>query len=61
MKIPNGRTTQFVLVTAGATLPFNTHGISENEDYNVRLRDLIVLVMRTFQKKAPDAKRKGKA
>ncbi|AQL05325.1 uncharacterized protein LOC100383133 [Zea mays] len=60
MKIPNGRTTQFVLVTAGATLPFNTQGISEpnNEDYDVRLRDLIVLVMRTFQKKALDAKRK---
>uniref|UniRef100_A0A804PAG2 Uncharacterized protein n=1 Tax=Zea mays TaxID=4577 RepID=A0A804PAG2_MAIZE len=52
-KIPNGRTTQFVLITAGTTLPFNTQGISEpnNEDYDVRLRDLIVLVMRTFQKK----------
>ncbi|XP_008644716.1 uncharacterized protein [Zea mays] len=62
-KIPNGRTTQFVLITAGTTLPFNTQGISEpnNEDYDVRLRDLIVLVMRTFQKKALDAKRKGKA
>ncbi|KAF8715864.1 hypothetical protein HU200_026821 [Digitaria exilis] len=63
-KIPNGRTTQFVLVSsAGANLPFNTQGLSEpnNEDYDVRLRDLIVLVMRTFQKKAIDAKRKGKA
>ncbi|XP_066377026.1 cysteine-rich receptor-like protein kinase 41 isoform X5 [Miscanthus floridulus] len=62
-KIPNGRTTQFVLVTAGATLPFNTLGISEpnNEDHDVRLRDLIVLVMRTFQKKALDSKMEGKA
>ncbi|CAL4902374.1 unnamed protein product [Urochloa decumbens] len=62
-KIPNGRTTQFVLVSStGANLPFNTQGLSEpnNEDYDVRLRDLIVLVMRTFQKKALDAKRKGK-
>ncbi|PAN18750.1 hypothetical protein PAHAL_3G222500 [Panicum hallii] len=63
-KIPNGRTTQFVLVSStGANLPFNTQGLSEpsNEDHDVRLRDLIVLVMRTFQKKALDAKRKGKA
>ncbi|OEL37015.1 hypothetical protein BAE44_0001966 [Dichanthelium oligosanthes] len=63
-KIPNGRTTQFVLVSStGANLPFNTVGLSEpnNEDYDVRLRDLIVLVMRAFQKKALDAKRKGKA
>ncbi|CAN6346272.1 unnamed protein product [Urochloa humidicola] len=63
-KIPNGRTTQFVLVSStGANLPFNTQGLSEpnNEDYDVRLRDLIVLVLRTFQKKALDAKRKGKA
>jgi hypothetical protein len=38
MKIPNGRTTQFVLVTAVATLPFNTQGTSEpnNEDPDVR-------------------------
>ncbi|TKW26466.1 hypothetical protein SEVIR_3G191500v4 [Setaria viridis] len=63
-KIPNGRTTQFVLVSStGANLPVNTQGLSDpnNEDYDVRLRDLIVLVMRTFQKKALDAKRKGKA
>lgn len=63
-KIPNGRNTQFVLVrSTGASLPFNTQGISEpnNEDYDVRIRDLMVLVMRTFQKKALDAKRKGKA
>ncbi|XP_062197439.1 uncharacterized protein LOC133900352 isoform X2 [Phragmites australis] len=62
-KIPNGRTTQFVLVSSGgANLPFNTQGITEpnNEDYDVRLRDVIVLVMRTFQNKALDAKRKGK-
>ncbi|KAL6903685.1 hypothetical protein ACP4OV_004498 [Aristida adscensionis] len=51
-KIPNGRTTQFVLVSStGLNLPFNTQGIAEpnNEDQDVRLRDLIVLVMRTFQ------------
>ncbi|KAG2626510.1 uncharacterized protein LOC120698203 isoform X2 [Panicum virgatum] len=63
-KIPNGRTTQFVLVSStGANLPFNTQGLSEpnNEDHDVRLRDLIVLIMRTFQKKTLDAKRKGKA
>jgi len=55
---------QFVLVSStGTNLPFNTQGLSEpnNEDQDVRLRDLIVLVMRTFQKKALDAKRKGKA
>ncbi|KAL5217341.1 hypothetical protein ABZP36_018025 [Zizania latifolia] len=63
MKIPNGRTTQFVLVSSGGVnLPFNTGGITEpnNDDSDVRLRDLIVLVMRTFQNKALDAKRKGK-
>ncbi|XP_052146844.1 uncharacterized protein LOC127765914 isoform X2 [Oryza glaberrima] len=53
-KIPNGRTTQFVLVSSGGVnIPFNTQGISEpnNEDSDVRLRDLIVLVLRTFQSK----------
>nr|CAB3486692.1 unnamed protein product [Digitaria exilis] len=75
-KIPNGRTTQFSVVSyTGANLFFTTKGLSEsnltfttkglsesnNEDYDVRLRDLIVLVIRTFQKKAIDAKRKGKA
>uniref|UniRef100_A0ACD5ZCB3 Uncharacterized protein n=1 Tax=Avena sativa TaxID=4498 RepID=A0ACD5ZCB3_AVESA len=63
-KIPNGRTTQFVLVSSGGVnLPFNTQGITEpnSEDNDVRFRDLIVLVMRTFQNKALDAKRKGKA
>ena len=62
-KIPNGRATQFVLVSSGGVnIPFNTQGISEpnNEDSDVRLRDLIVLVLRTFQSKALDAKRKGK-
>jgi hypothetical protein len=62
-KIPKGRTTQFVLVSSGGVnLPLNTQGIadSNNEDSDVRLRDLIVLVMRTFQRKALDAKRKGK-
>ncbi|CAD6335545.1 unnamed protein product [Miscanthus lutarioriparius] len=54
-KIPNGRTTQFVLVSSGGVnLAFNTCGITEpnTEDYDVRLRDLIVLTMRAFQKKA---------
>ncbi|KAG8062280.1 hypothetical protein GUJ93_ZPchr0003g16755 [Zizania palustris] len=63
MKIPYGRTTQFVLVSSGGVnLPFNTLGITEpnNDDNDVRFRDLIVLVMRTFQNKALDAKRKGK-
>uniref|UniRef100_A0A0D9VY04 Uncharacterized protein n=1 Tax=Leersia perrieri TaxID=77586 RepID=A0A0D9VY04_9ORYZ len=53
-KIPNGRNTQFVLVSSGGVnIPFNTQGISEpnNEDSDVRLRDLIVLVLRTFQYK----------
>ncbi|XP_015691036.1 uncharacterized protein LOC102707476 isoform X1 [Oryza brachyantha] len=62
-KIPNGRTTQFVLVSSGGVnIPFNTQGMTEpnNEDSDVRLRDLIVLVLRTFQFKALDAKRKGK-
>ncbi|KAL6651035.1 hypothetical protein ACP70R_009960 [Stipagrostis hirtigluma subsp. patula] len=62
-KIPNGRTTQFVLVSSGGVnLPCNTQGLTDpnNEDYDVRLRDLIVLVLRTFQNKALDAKRKGK-
>ncbi|CAL5049898.1 unnamed protein product [Urochloa decumbens] len=54
-KIPIGRTTQFVLASPGSVnLSFNTCGITEanNEDYDVRLRDLLVLVMRAFQKKA---------
>ncbi|KAF0910196.1 hypothetical protein E2562_001405 [Oryza meyeriana var. granulata] len=62
-KIPNGRTTQFVLVSSGGVnIPFNTQGITEpnHEDSDVRLRDIIVLVLRTFQNKALDAKRKGK-
>ncbi|KAJ1254158.1 hypothetical protein BS78_K111100 [Paspalum vaginatum] len=62
--IPNGRNTHCVLVTStGANLPLNTRGISEptNEDFDIRFRDLMVLVMRTFQKKALDAKRKDKA
>jgi len=62
LKIPTGRTTQFVLVSSGAVKrTFNTQGITKpsNEENDVRLRDLIVLVMRTFQNKALEAKWKG--
>ncbi|XP_062229665.1 uncharacterized protein LOC133927286 [Phragmites australis] len=66
-KVPNGRSTQFVLVSSGGVrlLPFNTSGKTgpDNEDRDIRLRDLIVLVMRTFQKKALtlDAEEEGKS
>jgi hypothetical protein len=59
-KIPNGRATQFVLVSSGGVnLAFNTSGITENWTKFVRLikfcfcrlRDLIVLAMRAFQEK----------
>ncbi|KAF7012143.1 hypothetical protein CFC21_026365 [Triticum aestivum] len=52
-EIPIGQTTQFVLVTShwGSNVQFSTQGITgpNNEDNDVRLRDIIVLVMRTFQ------------
>ncbi|KAL6603216.1 hypothetical protein ACP70R_043577 [Stipagrostis hirtigluma subsp. patula] len=54
-KIPCGRPTQFVLIcSSGVNLPFNTSGISEpnNEDNDARLCEIIVLVIRAFQKKA---------
>uniref|UniRef100_A0A453T3Y4 DUF7046 domain-containing protein n=1 Tax=Aegilops tauschii subsp. strangulata TaxID=200361 RepID=A0A453T3Y4_AEGTS len=54
IKIPIGRTTQFILVSSrGVNLPFNTQGITEpsTEDNDIRLRDLTVLVFRAFQNK----------
>ncbi|KAF3336001.1 hypothetical protein FCM35_KLT20508 [Carex littledalei] len=55
MKVPYGYSAQFVLVSSGRTsVPFTT-------EEDVRSRDLIVLTMRTFQNKALDGKRKGKA
>ncbi|KAF6993027.1 hypothetical protein CFC21_009972 [Triticum aestivum] len=56
IKIPIGRTTQFILVSSrGVNLPFNTQGITEpsTEDNDIRLRDLTVLVFRAFQNKTP--------
>ncbi|KAM0913778.1 hypothetical protein ACQ4PT_011948 [Festuca glaucescens] len=73
IKIPNGLSTQFVLVSSGGIhIMFNTQGITEsnnkateaasfaiswknNEANDVRLRDIIVLVMRSFQQMALDA------
>ncbi|KAJ1277085.1 hypothetical protein BS78_05G267000 [Paspalum vaginatum] len=52
IKIPNGRATHCVLVSSGGVnLRFTTVGIREpnNEDYNFRLQNIIILVMRTFQ------------
>jgi hypothetical protein len=46
-KIPNGRTTQFVLVSSGGVnLPFNTQGITEpnSEDNDVRCQLLPYLL-----------------
>nr|GEV83629.1 protein kinase, ATP binding site-containing protein [Tanacetum cinerariifolium] len=48
IKIPLGLTTQFVLIRPnGSSLTFNT-------SYDVRMRDILVLTMRMFQKKALD-------
>jgi hypothetical protein len=47
-KIPNGRTTQFVLVSSGGVnLPLNTQGIadSNNEDSDVRCQLLPFLLI----------------
>ncbi|TVU08645.1 hypothetical protein EJB05_42056, partial [Eragrostis curvula] len=45
LKVPIGRTTQFGLVSSGGvTLPFKTSG-RESEDYDLRLRDLVVLAL----------------
>ncbi|KAI3905035.1 hypothetical protein MKX01_017281 [Papaver californicum] len=55
IQIPCGLTTQFVLTCSDrSSHPFSTHN-------DVRLRDTLVLTMRTFQSKAIDDKRKGKA
>uniref|UniRef100_A0ACD5ZDR4 Uncharacterized protein n=1 Tax=Avena sativa TaxID=4498 RepID=A0ACD5ZDR4_AVESA len=62
MKIPKGRTTRFVLVNArGVNRPFNTRGVTHpnNEDDDVRLRDLIVLVMRAFRDEALNSRESG--
>lgn len=64
IKVPNGQSTQFVLIGSdGSTLPFSTSGTSQpySLDNDIRLRDIIVLTMRYFQSKAVDGKRKGKA
>lgn len=64
IKVPNGQSTQFVLICSdGTTLPFSTSGASQayNTDDGIRLRDVIVLTMRYFQSKAVDGKRKGRA
>ncbi|XP_020581642.1 uncharacterized protein LOC110025479 isoform X2 [Phalaenopsis equestris] len=64
IKVPNGQSTQFVLICSdGTTLPFSTSGTSQpySMENDIRLRDIIVLTMRYFQSKAVDGKRKGKA
>uniref|UniRef100_A0A6V7QXU9 Uncharacterized protein n=1 Tax=Ananas comosus var. bracteatus TaxID=296719 RepID=A0A6V7QXU9_ANACO len=64
IKVPNGFSNQFVLVTSsGTNLPFSTGGTSQpsSTENDVRLRDIVVLTMRIFQSKAVDGKRKGKA
>ncbi|KAJ6849888.1 uncharacterized protein M6B38_268690 [Iris pallida] len=64
IQVPNGQSTQFVLICSdGTTLPFSTSGASQayNTDDDIRLRDVVVLTMRYFQSKAVDGKRKGRA
>ncbi|KAJ0970797.1 hypothetical protein J5N97_018756 [Dioscorea zingiberensis] len=63
IKVPYGLSTQFVLMCSdGTSLPLSTNGTSQSSSTDsVRLRDMIVLTMRTFQSKALDSKRKGKA
>ncbi|KAL0904149.1 hypothetical protein M5K25_026223 [Dendrobium thyrsiflorum] len=64
IKVPNGQSTQFVLIGSdGTTLPFSTSETSQPHslENDIRLRDIIVLSMRYFQSKAVDGKRKGKA
>lgn len=55
IKIPNGLSTEFVLMGASGS----SYYFSTNND--VRLRDMLVLTMRIFQSKAMEEKRKGKA
>ncbi|XP_044435658.1 uncharacterized protein [Triticum aestivum] len=55
IQVPSGRTTEFVLLTSGGvTHTFETRGITGHNDVDndFRLRDLIILVLRTFQYKA---------
>ncbi|XP_073361493.1 uncharacterized protein [Aegilops tauschii subsp. strangulata] len=57
IEVPNGRTTQFVLLTSGGVNhTFETRGVTGHNDVDndVRLRDLIILVLRTFQYKADE-------
>ncbi|KAG0472756.1 hypothetical protein HPP92_014613 [Vanilla planifolia] len=64
IKVPNGQSTQFVLIGSdGTTLPFSTSGTSQpySMENDIRLRDIIVLTLRYFQSKAIDGKRKSKA
>ncbi|PKA60023.1 hypothetical protein AXF42_Ash009707 [Apostasia shenzhenica] len=64
IKVPNGQSTQFVLIGSdGSTLPFSTSGTSQpySMENDIRLRDIIVLTMRYFKSKAVDVKRKGRA
>lgn len=63
IKVPNGQSTQFVLICSeGSILPCNTSGTSQtyNPDDDIRLRDIIVLTLRHFKAKAVDGKRKGR-
>uniref|UniRef100_A0ACD6AB74 Uncharacterized protein n=1 Tax=Avena sativa TaxID=4498 RepID=A0ACD6AB74_AVESA len=55
IKVPNDRTSQFVLTRpGGVSITINTQGMTvpNTEDNDFRLRDLIVSVMRTFQNEA---------
>ncbi|KAI4969785.1 hypothetical protein ZWY2020_000699 [Hordeum vulgare] len=67
LKIPTGQSTQFVLVSSGGVeRTFNTQRITKpsNDENYVRLRDLIVLVMRTFQNKIssdPEDRKRSRA
>jgi hypothetical protein len=52
-KIPNGRTTQFVLVSSGGVnIPFNTQGITEpnNEDNDVRYNYYLIYLIFSLAK-----------
>ncbi|KAL3815196.1 hypothetical protein ACJIZ3_016464 [Penstemon smallii] len=55
IKIPSGLFAQFVVTcSSGSSYPFSTSN-------DIRMRDTVVLMMRIFQSKAFDEKRKGKA
>ncbi|KAK4768722.1 hypothetical protein SAY87_003863 [Trapa incisa] len=54
IKVPCGFSTQFVLICSdGSSHPIST--------YDVRMRDTLVVTMRTFQSKTLDEKRKGRS